>query len=173
MPWESENDEGRRDRDWSKFVWIGIGAMIAVMLALLFIPREQVGAQSRARAWHILIEYDYRTPGDRQAALDTIHDLRDRVIAGESFTKLAREYSSDEDSGPRGGDLGWVHRGEMTDNIDAVIWTLPVNEVSEVIETGFGLHIVLVTDREIAGAEKYERELHERVQEEFSGSDKE
>ena len=172
MPWESENEEGGGGRDWSKYMWIGIGALIVVMLILLFIPREQVGAQSRARTWHILIKYDIRTPGDRQAALDTIHDLRERVIAGEGFSKLAREYSSDDDSAPRGGDLGWVHRDELSDNIDAVIWTLPVNEVSEVIETGFGLHIVLVTDREIAEAEQYERELHERVQQEFSGSGK-
>ena len=46
-----------------------------------------------------------------------------------------------------------------------------MNEVSEVIETGFGLHLVLITDREIAEAEQYERELHERVLQESSGSE--
>lgn len=172
MAWESDTEGDDGGRDWSKIMWIGIATLVAVMLVLLFIPRDQVGAQSRARAWHILVTYDARTPGDRQAALDTIDDLRERVLAGESFSRLAREYSSDEVSAPRGGDLGWVHRDELSDNIDAVIWTLPVNEVSEVIETSFGLHIVLITDRVIAGAERYERELHERVQREYSGSEK-
>ena len=171
MPWESENEGGRGERDWSKIMWIGIGALILVMLVLLFFPQDRKVVQTRARAWHILIEYDPRVPGERQAALETIDGLREQIVAGESFSKLAREYSSDEVSAPRGGDLGWVHRDELTENIDIVVWTLPMNEVSEVIETGFGLHLVLITDREIAEAEQYERELHERVLQESSGSE--
>ncbi len=169
MPWESDNEEGSAGRDWSKTMWIGIGALVVIMLVLLFIPQGGKAVQSRARAWHILIEYNPRVLGERQAALETISSLREQIVGGQSFSKLAREYSSDEHSGPRGGDLGWVHRGELSDNIDAVIWTLPVNEVSEVIETGFGLHLVLITDREIAEAEQYERELHERVMQDSSG----
>lgn len=171
MPWDSDNEGAGGGRDWSKIMWIGVGALISIMLVLLFIPQNRKVVQTRARAWHILIEYDFRVPGERQAALETIHGLREQIVAGESFSKLAREYSSDEISAPRGGDLGWVHRDELTENIDLAVWTLPVNEVSEVIETGFGLHLVLITGREFAEAERYERELHERVLQKSSGSE--
>ena len=172
MPWESDAGQVDAGRDWSKMMWIGIGAVVAIMLVLLFVPRDRKAVQTRARAWHILIEYNPRAPGERQAALETIQSLREQIVAGGSFSKLAREYSADEISAPRGGDLGWVSRDELSERIDAVIWLLPVNEVSEVIETGFGLHLVRITDREIAESEQYERELHDRVLQESSGSEK-
>ena len=171
MAWESDTEQAGTGRDWSKIMWIGIGALVAIMLVLLFIHQDRKAVQTRARAWHILITFEPRIPGERQAALETIHGLREQIVAGESFSRLAREYSSDEGSASRGGDLGWVHRGELSDRIDAVLWTLPVNEVSEAIETTFGLHMVLITDREIAEAEQYERELHERVLQESTGSE--
>ncbi len=171
MAWESENEEAGVDWDWSKIMWIGIGAIVAIMLALLFIPQDRNAAQTRARAWHILIKYDFQIPGERQAALETIQGLREQIVTGESFSKLAREYSADETSATRGGDLGWVHRAELSDHIDAVLWILPVNEISEIIETSHGFHLLLITDREIAEAEQYERELHERVLQEPSGSE--
>ena len=163
MPWESENEEGGVDRDWSKVVWYGIAALVAVMVILLIVPKGDRTTHSRARVWHILITYDYTVPGQREAAMETINSLRERIVEGESFSKLAREYSGDEGSAARGGDLGWVAHDDLNDHFEAIIWTHPLNEITEVVESGYGLHLILVSEREIDEAEQYERELHERV----------
>lgn len=166
MPWESEEEPAQAGRDWAKLMWLGVAAVIAVGLVLLFIPRDTVTSETRARVKQILIRYGGQNPEDFQAAYDTAESLRERILAGESFSKLAEEYSADEHSAPRGGDVGWVHREELPEQIDEYIWTAPLNEISPLIPTPYGVHIVMVVDRQIAAAEEYERELKERVLEE-------
>ncbi len=169
MPWESDNGQDEAGRDWPKVMWCGLAAILALMIALLYFPKDRPVLQSRARVWHILVAYDRSEPGQRETALDTVSSLRERIIEGESFSKVAREYSSDVRSAQRGGDLGWVMHGELDDAIEAAIWELPLNQVSEAIETGFGVHLVLVSEREIAETDRYVWKLHERVLEESTG----
>ena len=171
MAWESDQEAPDAGRDWSKLLWYGLALVVAIMLLLLFVPEGGPASQSRARVWHILIPISGLNPEDADTGLTQILSLRQRVVDGESFSSLAREYSGDEDSASRGGDLGWVVHSELADGIDGYIWTAPLNEISDVIQTGFGFHIVLVTDREIAEAEQYERSLHDRVIEESSSGD--
>ncbi len=164
MPWESENEESG-GRDWSKLMWYGVVALLCVMAVYLFIPKGGSATFSRVRVWHILIRYDGSNPGEREAAFETINDVRERIIDGANFSKLAKEYSGDPGSAARGGDLGWSAHGDLDDKFEEIIWTLPLNEITEVVETNHGLHIILVSNRELDEAEKYERELHERVME--------
>lgn len=171
MAWESDQEVPDGGRDWSKLLWYGLALVVAIMLVLLFVPKGGPASQSRARVWHILITIGGQNPEDADTALTQILSLRQRVVDGESFSSLAREYSGDEDSASRGGDLGWVVHSELADAIEGYIWTAPLNEISDVIQTGFGFHIVLVTDREIAEAEQYERSLHDRVIEESSADE--
>jgi parvulin-like peptidyl-prolyl isomerase len=74
--------------------------------------------------------------------------LRDRARKGEDFAALAKQYSMDETSKANGGDLGWVPKGVLDPRIDAVAFDLPVNQVSDVITTSFGYHVVQVTEKE-------------------------
>jgi len=170
MAWESDQEEAEVGRDWSKLLWYAITLVVVGMLVWMFVPKGGVEAQSRVRAWHILIPAQGSDPEDRDAALSQALDLRQRILDGEDFSSLASEYSSDEYSAAKGGDLGWVRHGELTDEVDAFIWSAPMNEISEVIPTGYGYHLVLVTDRIISDAEQYERTLHERVLEDSSGT---
>ncbi len=169
MAWESDNEQDDAGRDWPKVMWLGLAAILVIMIVLLYFPKDRPTSLTRARVWHILVTYDPSEPGQREAAFETVSSLRGRIIEGESFSKIAKEYSSDERSAGHGGDLGWVVRGSLADAVEAVVWELPLNQVSEVIETGHGLHLVLVSDREIADADIYERELHERILEESTG----
>jgi parvulin-like peptidyl-prolyl isomerase len=89
--------------------------------------------------------------------------LRERILNGENFGKLAREYSGDESSAARGGDLGWVRRGDQTETVDDYIWIAPLGEVSGVLVSPYGLHLLLVTERHFSDAEEYEKQLKERV----------
>lgn len=78
----------------------------------------------------------------------TAQTLRDRARRGEDFAALAKQYSLDETSKANGGDLGWVPRGVLDPRLDAVIFDLPVGQVSDVITTNFGYHIVQVIEKD-------------------------
>lgn len=69
-----------------------------------------------------------------------------RVAKGEDFAKLAAEYSAD-DYRVKGGDLGWVHRGRLLPEVDAVLFTLNPGSVSAPIRSGEGWHVVRVSER--------------------------
>jgi parvulin-like peptidyl-prolyl isomerase len=82
----------------------------------------------------------------------TAQTLRDRARKGEDFGALAKQHSLDETSKANGGDLGWVPRGVLDPRLDAVIFDLPVNQVSDVVTTNFGYHVVQVMEKDKARA---------------------
>jgi peptidyl-prolyl cis-trans isomerase SurA len=76
--------------------------------------------------------------------------LRNRVLAGEPFELLAVKYSQ----GPgaqQGGDIGFIERGTIIAAVDKVAFNLPMNQISEVIESGIGFHIIKIVDKKGAG----------------------
>ena len=100
--------------------------------------RPEIGAR------HILIRTDSTTTPDQARAV--IEGLRARVLAGESFQDLAREYSQDPGSGARGGDLGTFGRGRMVPPFEAAAFALEnVGDVSEPVESRFGVHLIQLT----------------------------
>ena len=163
MPWESEEEAKQTGRDWSKILWILLAVIVVGGVAAMFMPKPRVNAVTEARVKHILIKIDARTAEAAQAALDEANALRERIQRGESFAKLAEQYSDDPSSNTRGGDLGWVTRGDLVDAVDNFIWRANIGEVSNVILTSYGLHLVVVTERHFSDAERYEQELKDRV----------
>jgi peptidyl-prolyl cis-trans isomerase SurA len=93
----------------------------------------------------------------RAAALAEANEIRARLVAGEDFTQLARRHSADPGSRERGGELGWFRRGRMVPEFDRVAFALRAGEISEVVETSFGFHIIRV-DR-VRGAERQARHI--------------
>src|SRR5690606_34871594 len=71
----------------------------------------------------------------------------DRILKGEKFTTMAVLYSQDPGSGQQGGDLGFFGRGEMVPEFEAVAFNLKPGEVSPVIKTKFGYHILQLVER--------------------------
>jgi peptidyl-prolyl cis-trans isomerase C len=107
---------------------------------------ELPGARVKAR--HILL----RIPvGATQTQEDSVRALaqsiRARVQNGESFALLAGEFSQDPGTAPNGGDLGSFARGEMVPAFEEVAFSLDIGEVSDVVETSFGLHLIQVDER--------------------------
>lgn len=76
-----------------------------------------------------------------------LNKLRERVLKGESFSMLATLYSEDPGSAQKGGELGFFGRGDMVGEFEAAAFVLKPGEVSPVIETKFGLHIIQLVER--------------------------
>jgi parvulin-like peptidyl-prolyl isomerase len=99
----------------------------------------------RIKASHILLMYagSARSSAKRskQQAETEIAALKTRLDAGEDFAALARAHS-DCPSGKQGGDLGMFGRGQMVPAFEQAAFGLPVGQVSGVVETDFGYHII-------------------------------
>jgi parvulin-like peptidyl-prolyl isomerase len=145
--------------------------LIAAGAAAMFMPRSNPTDATRAHVAHILVKVEVLDEAGAKAALDKITSLREQIVAGANFAKLAAEYSDDPLTASSGGDLGWVHRGEMTDAVDAFIWTARLGEVSMPIITEVGLHLIIVHERQISKADRYEMDLKNRVLHEQPGAD--
>lgn len=102
--------------------------------------QEHVVRQTQAR--HILLRTDEFTSSDEVRA--RLLKIRERLLAGEDFAKLAKTYSDDPGSSIEGGNLGWVNPGEMVPPFEAAMNALPVNEISEPVRTRFGWHLIQV-----------------------------
>ncbi len=90
------------------------------------------------------------TPEQRDAARKKAEALRKRAVAGESFGELARDYS-DDDSAPKGGELGTFAPDEILDEIRTAIAKLDTGQVSEVVESSHGFHVVKVEQHQRPG----------------------
>lgn len=91
-------------------------------------------------------------PKPNQIELDKarkqLEGIRNRIVNGnEDFATLAKQYSQDPGSGRNGGDLGWGKRGTYVTEFEATAYRLEPNEISEVIKTEFGYHILQLLER--------------------------
>lgn len=87
-------------------------------------------------------------PVEHEKARKTIDDIRKRIVEqGEDFAELAKKYSDDPGSGSQGGDLGFQKRGTFVPEFEAMAYKLEPNQVSTVVETEFGFHIIQLLER--------------------------
>lgn len=76
-----------------------------------------------------------------------LNEYRERVLRGEKFSMLARLYSDDPGSASKGGDLGFVERGSLYPEFEAVAFNLKSGEISQVLKTRAGYHIIQLIER--------------------------
>ena len=91
-------------------------------------------------ASHILITVT--DDEDANPAQDRIITIRERIVAGESFADLAREFSEDPGSASDGGSLGEVERGMMVQPFEAALFSMEVGQLSQPVKTSFGWHLI-------------------------------
>jgi peptidyl-prolyl cis-trans isomerase SurA len=87
------------------------------------------------------------SPEQKAITRNQLLDLRTRIIAGEDFSTLARKYSNDPSVLSNGGEMGWVGRGRMVPEFEAMGFTLKPGEISMPFESPFGMHIMQLSDR--------------------------
>ncbi len=121
----------------------------------------------QVRASHILIKPDTTSPNAdpneaKAKALAKAQDLLKQIKEEADFATLAKATGG-YPSAPKGGDLGFFGRGRMVPAFDKVAFTLKVNEVSDIVETRFGYHIIKVTDRKEASVKTFEQAKDEII----------
>lgn len=109
---------------------------------------ERFDSGERLRASHILI----RVPGDappqqKEELRRKTQGLLDRIRKGEDFAAIARQYSGDPASAAKGGELEAFHRGQMVPAFETAVYALKAGELSSVVETPFGFHIIKLHER--------------------------
>jgi peptidyl-prolyl cis-trans isomerase SurA len=77
-----------------------------------------------------------------------LQSIKRRILSNEiSFSVAAEFYSDDPGSKSNGGNFGWVSRGDFVPEFDAIAYSIPLNEISEVFESPFGFHILKIEKR--------------------------
>lgn len=106
------------------------------------------GEPEQRRASHILIQADRSASGaQRDAARKKAEEVLESVRKNPSdFAKLAREHSQDPGSAQQGGDLDFFSRGMMVKSFDDAVFSMNKGQISEVVESDFGYHIIQLTD---------------------------
>ncbi len=84
---------------------------------------------------------------ERDRVREELSLLRERVLKGENFSMLAKLYSQDPGSASKGGELGFFGRGQMVGEFESAAFALKPGEVSPVVETQFGFHIIQLIER--------------------------
>ena len=123
----------------------------------MFVQPESVKAR------HILIKVDQNAADTEKAgARKKIEEIQKKLKEGGDFEALAKELSEDT-SRDRGGDLGYFTKGRMVKPFEEAAFSLPVGQVSPIVETTFGYHLIEVLDRKPESKTSYE-EAKERIQ---------
>lgn len=108
--------------------------------------------KDEVKASHILISTQDENGKDlseskKKEAKQKAEDVLRKIKEGEDFATLAKEYSDDPGSGSNGGDLGFFGKGVMVTEFENAVFSMKVGEISDLVETTYGYHIIKVTDK--------------------------
>lgn len=112
------------------------------------IPKDSLPYVNAEMEYAQIIHYVPVSEAQKKEAKDKLKSIRDRIISGEDFSTLAVLYSQDIESAKQGGELGFVNRGDLVPEFSAAAFKLKNNiEISEIIESPFGYHIIQLIER--------------------------
>lgn len=117
---------------------------------------EAYARAERSQAQHILIKPGTDDDAGRKAACEKLEAIRERVQGGASFADEAAAHSECPSGRQSGGSLGWFSRGMMVEAFDRAVFDMAVGELSGIVETPFGLHLIYKTAHEPAKAANYD-----------------
>ena len=104
---------------------------------------EKVSAQ------HILIKVDKNAAhADRELAKSRLTEIRAKIMEGADFSDMAAAYSDCPSGRKTGGSLGWVSKGMLLPEFERALFALEIGEISEIVETTLGFHIIKKNDYE-------------------------
>jgi peptidyl-prolyl cis-trans isomerase D len=118
--------------------------------------KDHYRTPERVKARHIL----FKTTGLPQAEVDKVkakaQDVLKQLKNGGDFAALAKKYSEDPGSAQKGGDLDWVVRGQTVKNFETAAFSLKPNQISDLVTTEYGFHIIQVLDKQEAKLQPFD-----------------
>jgi peptidyl-prolyl cis-trans isomerase SurA len=111
------------------------------------IPKDSIPMVSAQFEIAELVKKPPITLDEKLAVKNELYDIRARILKGERFSTMARIYSEDPGSANKGGELGFQGRGDYVPEFEAAAFALKDGEISEVIETEYGFHIIQLIER--------------------------
>jgi peptidyl-prolyl cis-trans isomerase D len=117
---------------------------------------DQYKVENRAHVEHIL----FKTIGKTDAEIAEIRQKAEEVLkkakSGANFEDLAKKYSEDDATKPKGGDLGWIVEKQTVPEFEQAAFSVPKGSISDLVKTQYGFHIIKVLDRETARTKSFE-----------------
>jgi peptidyl-prolyl cis-trans isomerase D len=110
----------------------------------------------RVKARHILIKTEGKSDAEKKQALAKAEDVLKQLKAGADFGQMAQKNSDDTSNAPKGGDLGFFGRGQMVPEFDQAAFNLKPGQLSGIVTTKFGYHILRVDEKESARIKPFE-----------------
>jgi len=124
--------------------------------------QEQLKSAEQVKIAHIVKYVDWRT--DEAAALDAITKAHEELDGGAAFEVVVDKYT---DCSDKGGDLGYVTKGQLVEEFEDVVFNLGVGQVSDIFRTRFGFHVAKVYDRK-PGTVPSLREIKQQIVDELT-----
>lgn len=122
------------------------------------VRQDEFKTPEMVRARQILIKVNKSAAeDDKKKAKEKAEEILKRIKAGEDFGKLASEVSDDTASKMKGGDLGFFPKGKTVPDFEKVAFSLKPGEVSDIVETQFGFHIIKVEEKKESVLEPYDK----------------
>jgi parvulin-like peptidyl-prolyl isomerase len=123
---------------------------------------EKMGEEIKAR--HILFRtIPDLTDNEREDVVKRAEDVLAKLKAGADFDSLARAVSEDGTTSQSGGDLGYFSWGRMVDEFQEAVFALEIGEMSDIVESSYGYHIILLEDRRPSQSRKSYEEEKENI----------
>jgi peptidyl-prolyl cis-trans isomerase C len=118
---------------------------------------ENFASKPQVKASHILIRTKPdMSDQDKAMALQKAEEVLAKAKKGEDFAALAKQYSEDPGSADRGGDLGWFSQGQMVAPFDSAAFALEPGQLSNVVTTNYGYHVIKLEDKRMGEPQKLE-----------------
>ena len=108
----------------------------------------------RVKVAHILFKTTGKTPAQVKEIEKTAADVLAKIKAGASFADMAKKYSEDT-SAQNGGDIGWITHGQTVKEFEDVAFNMQPGQVSGLVHTVYGIHIIKVLDKQTAHLESF------------------
>jgi len=118
--------------------------------------QDQFRTPERVKVRHILLKTTDKTPEEVEQIKAKTEDLLKQIKGGADFAEIARASSEDTGTAVNGGDLDWIGRGQTVSNFENTAFSLKPGEISEVISTEYGFHIIQLQEKEQARLQPFE-----------------
>ena len=117
---------------------------------------QQYQVPNRVHAEHILFMTVGKTDAEVEEIKKRAEDVLKQVKKGGKFEDLAKKYSEDPGSKDKGGDLSWITQGQTVPEFEKTAFSLPAGQVSDLVKTQYGFHIIKVLEKETAHTKPFD-----------------